>query len=464
MPVFASQTIAVSIAVFVLTVFAAGCCRQPSGTPPTQANAASSPAWNEPRPTSSSTPRGAEPRHPAQPPKRTARRLPSLDAECGHAVAFAGFSTTADGDAGGTLFYHDPGDNILAGVVHSWDARPGSSAVICGTRRPIIVLAGAGAFTVMGAAAITPLPPAEAEGAIEVPDPSMPDLSQNIDGRQNGLCGPTSAADVLYAISGRRPRVLEGYVRGPAADAEDDVRRILLGLPRGESLGGLASAMQMTDLQKGTTPVGLSEGLLGWLDATDPGVWTGSLVWLDDMQRPAQEQLRFFQTLAAGQRRGGGAVLLLWPGSEFADGSVAEVEAKLEAQADGGGSGRDRPAATAAAAGFPEESDQSHSSATPPSATPKGFEGGKTKPDDIAKAVRTAKAEMSAAREAFDSSHWDKASDALKRVVAAAGPHAMQSDECFEVLNEASGLAERLDQARPHGTPDRHTRRRTQFD
>ncbi|MEI8368132.1 MAG: hypothetical protein WCJ31_06830 [Planctomycetia bacterium] len=384
-------------------------------------------------------------------------------------MAFAGFSTTADGDSGGSLFYCDPGDNILAGIRHRWEVRPSASPVICGTRRPTIVLAAAGAFTVMGAAVISPLPVAESSAAIQAPDPWMPDLSQNIDGKANALCGPTSAADVLYAIAGRRPEVLVGYQRGPAAESDEDVRRLLLGPQQGALIGGLAASMKMPGYTKGTTPKALVDGMKSWLNDADPAGWTTELNWLDDSPRPEQEQLRFFQTLAAGQRRGGGSVLLLWPGSEFADGSVADAEAAGE-------QAKDRPTAQRRPDGSDgkasNSSDSTHPNGGPRDASAprsakaddRGFTPAAASPEEIEKAATAARSAMDAANTAFKKGRWERASDALRRAMAAAVPYASRSEECQKVLDEANALAEQLNQSRPHTSNERGTGRTTAFD
>jgi len=385
-------------------------------------------------------------------------------------VAFAGFSKTADGDSGGSLFYCDPGDNILAGIRHRWEVRPSASPVICGTRRPTIVLAAAGAFTVMGAAVISPLPLAESSAAIQAPDPWMPDLSQNIDGKANALCGPTSAADVLFAIAVRRPEVLVGYQRGPAAESDEDVRRLLLGPKPGTPVGGLAAVMKMSGVAEGTTPKALVEGMESWLNDADPGAWTSELNWLDDRPRPEQEQLRFFQTLAAGQRRGGGAVLLLWPGSEFADGSVADAEAageqaKRRPPGQPRPDGRDRSASESSGSSRPDgNAPRDASGPARANADNRGFTAAAASPEDIAKATAAAKSAMEAANTAFKKGRLDQTADALKKAMAAAAPHASQSEECQQVLDDANALAEQLNQSRPRTSDERGPERRTVFD
>ena len=450
--------------------FVATGCRQGSDTPSPAKNTETSPA----PPAQRSKPRSAreheKPRHPAQPKGSAARRLPSPAAECGHAIAFAGFSTTAEGDGSGSLLYCDPGDNVLAGMGHRWEVRPSASPVICGTRRPTVVLAAAGAFTVMGAAVISPLPPAESPGAIQPPDPWMPDLSQNIDGKQNALCGPTSAADVFYAIAGRRPQVLAGYQRGPALESDEDVRRLLLGAQPGKPVACLAACMQMTEDTKGTTPKALVEGMESWLHDADPGGWTSTLQWLDDSVRAEQEQLRFFQTLAATQRRGGGAVLLLWPGSEFADGSVADAEA-TEAQTSrrppngASAEGSERNAADGPDSTRPNVDAARHASPDPrANAGGRGFSGAAASPEEIAKAAKSARAALEAAKSAVNKGRWEQASEALKNAMEAAAPYASQSEQCLQILDEANELAERLNQSRPRTTDHRGSERMTEFD
>lgn len=459
------------LAIIAVGVVATGCRPDRAAPSPSGAGSKSlpeSPRRSEPK----SNQREEKPRHPAQVPSSTGkpRRFPSPTAECGHVVAFAGFSTTVDGDNGGTLLYCDPGDNILAGTGHLWEVNPGGSPVICGTRRPTIVLAGAGAFTVMGAVFVSPLTAAESSEVIVAPDPWMPDLSQSLDGKVNALCGPTSAADVLYAIAGRRPQVLAGYRRGPAPEADGEVRRLLIGSHPGKEVGGLAAIMQIRGEKDGTTPITLVAGMESWLEDSDPGAWTSALLWLDDEPRPKQEQLRFLQTLAAVQRRGGGAVLFLWPGSEFADGSVADAEA-AEGQAKehpssptGRASGDGEVANVPDAANSREPAGRKTASKPPRIPGGRGFSGAAASPENIAKAAKTAEAALEAAKSAINGGRWDQAAAALKKAMEAAGPHASVSEGCLEILDEANALAERLNRSRPHTADRRGSERMTEFD
>jgi hypothetical protein len=220
------------------------------------------------------------------------------------------------------LLVCDPGDNVLEDVMHSWDAKPRGMPVHFGRQRPTIVLQPAGVFTVTGAVVVTPR--SEAVGKpwmAETLAPAMPDLSQDISEKWPGLCGPASAADVLFSMHDRHDDVLAGFHRGPAEAANAGVVRLVVGGLEKIEPGSLAGLMDVGQAGVGATNEGMRQGLASWLEKVDPEGWIVKLDWLDDAdgERPPERQREFFGRLAAAVEAGGGAVLCLWPGSEFAD-------------------------------------------------------------------------------------------------------------------------------------------------
>jgi hypothetical protein len=254
-----------------------------------------------------------------QRPKPAGRPAPT--AQCGHAVAFAGWRPDGAG-VRDVLLVCDPGDNVLEDVMHSWDAKPRGMPVHFGRQRPTIVLQPAGAFTVTGAVVVTPRSEAVGEPRMaETLAPAMPDLSQDLSEKWPGLCGPASAADVLFSMHDRHDDVLAGFDRGPAEAANAGVVRLVVGGLEKIEPGSLAGRMDVGQAGVGATNEGMRRGLASWLDKVDPEGWTVKLDWLDDAdgERPPEQQRKFFGRLAAAVEAGGGAILCLWPGSEFAD-------------------------------------------------------------------------------------------------------------------------------------------------
>ena len=270
-------------------------------------------------------------------PKPAGRPAPT--AECGHAVAFAGWRPDKSGGRD-VLLVCDPGDNSLEEIGHAWDGPSRSLPVHFGKQRPTVILQPAGPFTVTGAVVVRPRS-AEARKPrmSETVARAMPDLSQDISPTWSGLCGPTAAADVLFSMHARDDDVLAGFERGPGGDADAATARLIAGGLEAIEPASLAGRMGIGPDGRGVTNDGMRRGLASWLDEADRDGWEVELDWFDDSvgDRPRAPQREFFGRLAAAVDAGGGAILCLWPGTDFADQPIeppaAEGTATPEQQA-----------------------------------------------------------------------------------------------------------------------------------
>jgi len=249
-------------------------------------------------------------------------------------VAFCGWRPEPDARRD-VIWVSDPGDNVLAEVGHLWDSQPHDLPIYYGRRRPTLVLEPAGVFTITGAVVIEARGPAAKplqEG--EVRAEGMPDLSQDFNPAWPGLCGPASVADVLFSMEASGHSVLAGFPRGPGPQADAGVVALVSGDPERITPHSLAGRMGIGPDAVGATNNGLRDGAAAWLDEQAPDRWRVRLDWLDDEFRTRDEQQAFFGRLAAAVASGGGAVLCLWPGAEFADEAVDEegpTEDRVEA-------------------------------------------------------------------------------------------------------------------------------------
>lgn len=270
---------------------------------------------------------------PPQRPVPSGRPAPS--AQCGHAVAFAGWKPDGGG-ARDVLHVCDPGDNSLAEVGHTWAADPRDLPIHFGRQRPSVILEPAGAFTVTGAIVVTPRRGGSAEPLMqEIRAAEIPDLSQDFSPRWSGLCGPTSAADMLFAIGARHVEVLAGRSPGPGDEADAGVALMIAGGMDRITPRSLAGRMGVRSDGVGATNEGMRRGLEAWLDEFTPDAWQTRLDWFEDAagERPPREQREFFGRLAAAVEAGGGAVLCLWPGTEFANEPVQPPAQERDAAA-----------------------------------------------------------------------------------------------------------------------------------
>jgi|GEM_PF-2951981 len=348
---------------------------------------------------------------------------------CGHAVAFAGWRP---GNVGAdVLLIHDPADNGESqsgsgDPIHSWKPKPLLLPVRYGERRPGVTLLPAASYSIAGAVVVASTGAAGRPRSGPVLAAAMPDLSQNFPGRGPGLCGPTSAADILYSIAPTRSAVLDGVGRVPAAN--EDVAALVLG---GD---GLAELMAIHAEDEGATNDGIRAGLEAWLAKADPGAWAVSLEWLEDEPRSQAAQQRFLERLAAAVAGGGGVVLCLWPGHDQAEaGGARDVPVGGASR----GSAGAQPAASAGGAGSAD---------------------GNRAAGDQATAVAEAKKSMEAARRSLERGLNAEAVEAVGRAVAAVRRPAVSDPACRECLNEALGLAAEIDRRAPAGSPIRTTK------
>jgi hypothetical protein len=187
------------------------------------------------------------------------------------------------------------------------------------------VLQSAGAYTITGAIIVEPRGDKANDRSVGPFVTGMPDFSQNFNPAWPGLCGPTSAADVLYHMAISRPDVLPGIPRGPSAEADNALAEMLTGSMKAILPQSLAGRMGSEKDGDGTTNIGVQQGLESWLSEYDANRWTVSLEWFDDEPRDRSTQQLFLNKLADGLAAGGGAVLCLWPGTEYVDGAVSDA-------------------------------------------------------------------------------------------------------------------------------------------
>jgi hypothetical protein len=442
---------------------------------PAQASGSESNARSEPPPgPTESKPTPA----PASPPARSPGEAPGPDKLCGHAIAFAGWKANAEGEADRLSFF-DPGDNELDGgkTTHQWKARPAEAPVFLGRLRPTIVLEPAGAFTVCGAVVIRASRNTQADKAMRNYSENIPDLSQHLGNGLTGLCGPTSAADLIFGFSTRRPAIQAGLSRGPSAEANRQASRLIAGVDGEVDHDSLAGRMGLRPGQDGVTNDGIQRGLKSWLDEHDRDAWEVELSWLDDEQKTPEQQTTFFRTLESAGRSGGGAILCLWPGAEFADASAQEANGSVGAggtagssQSRGGAAGKSNRSVAGSTAGNQgdpvsqgEAGGQAETGKTLPggeqgedtsanSASRKGFRGRKPDQKAIESAITKANAEIAQAERSAAQGDVSSALESLGEAISALRPHARSDPRCRAALSKAKALAVSLNGAAPQGS------------
>jgi hypothetical protein len=344
---------------------------------------------------------------------------PAPTAICGHAVAMAGWR--AAGSGADAILICDPADNAVTGSGgHDWQPQPRALPIHYGKRRPSVVLLPSAAFTITGAIVVTarrPSQPSDREAAA-----GMPDLSQHFDDRDTGLCGPTSAADVLFAMAGRTPAVLPDHQRGPSARSDAAVRLLIAGDPavRQRDPASLAGRMGISIGGHGATNQGIRNGIDAWLAEVDPDAWQVSLDWLEDGEKPPSQQQAFFRRLAAAIEGGGGAVVCMWPGSEFADGSV------------------EQPAAETAAA---QAANAEPAKPTAAAVDPVNTLPGRPATGSPADAAREARKSLASARRELAAGDVFDALEQAGKAIEVVRPHAAGDADCRAELAAAQGLA-----------------------
>lgn len=374
-----------------------------------------------------------------QRPKPAGRPAPA--AQCGHAVAFAGWRPDGGGVRDAVLVC-DPGDNSLEEVSHAWNGKPREIPVHFGRQRPTLVLQPAGAFTVTGAIVVTPRSEMIGEPRmVETLATAMPDLSQDFSEKWPGLCGPTSAADVLFSMHSRDDDVLAGFDRGPGDGADAGIVRLVSGGVEAIEPRSLAGRMGVGADGVGATNEGMRKGIASWLDELDPEGWKVQLDWFGDAdgERPREQQREFFGRLAAAAEAGGGAIICLWPGSEFADACIEPSTASAnDTEPSGRGANPGPPAAQGRPpaaqlpdAGFP----------TPPPAAGRPADlPGRPEEVDQAKVLSRAKRKLDSAQRRFQRGDAAEAYEEAVEAVALLASVPQPDDEVRTMLADAVGL------------------------
>jgi hypothetical protein len=335
---------------------------------------------------------------PVRPPRPEPEGRPARTARCGHAVAFAGWRPDESG-VRDVLLVCDPGDNWVAEVGHAWAGKPREIPVHPGRQRPSLVLDSAETFTVTGAVIAVPQGrETERPRMAATAAAAMPDLSQDFSPLWPGLCAPTSAADVLFSIGSRKARILTGFDRGPGEAADTGAARLIAGGDKRIGPDSLAGRMGIGQNGIGVTNEGMRRGFASWLDAVDPGAWQVRLDWFDDAvgERDRADQRMFFGRLAAAVEAGGGAIVCLWPGTEFTDAPVGTPPEPTEENAD---VKLPKPPAGSADAGPREPAlpEADFPDLPPPAAGPAGLPG-RSEPFNPAATAAKADARLDSAR------------------------------------------------------------------
>jgi hypothetical protein len=388
-------------------------------------------------------------------------------------VAFAGWRPTGDGTRD-RLLVCDPGDNALEGrPLHGWDAKPREIPIYFGTRRPNVVLLPAGSFTVHGAVLIRPTSEAtdNAPRKEEATADGMPDLSQDINPAWVGLCGSTSGANVLYCMAQRKSGVLPDFPRGPSAVADEGVVRLLTGQPTEVLPRSLAGRMGTSQAGYGATNAGMREGMESWLNEHDSGSWTVTLDWFDDAEKPREQQRDFFGRLADAVRNGGGAILCLWPGTEFSNAPVAEsdsAQSSGDADADGETPSAQQPT-NKSPPGRPRSPqprpegdlpDDSFPAVPPASATPRPALPGRTGSGPSPKeAVAQAQQQINEARRQLTRNEPTQAFEHATRAVAVLHEHGGDDADSAKTLADALALCKEIEPRLPKPARDSSERR-----
>jgi len=260
----------------------------------------------------------------------------------GHAIAVGGLREAGAGRL--QLAVLDPADNEAAtGDAenaaagdreegprrHDWLPIPYRLDVRWGRQRPAIELREGRLFTIVGAVLIQPAT-AAARLTVNASAPRMPDLSQNLRPQWPGLCGATAAADLLYRIGHRDPAVIAGRPHGPAPAADPGADRLIAGVAtalgrpqdRQPAIAADSLAGRMGNRNgRGATALGIVQGLRSWLEDHADESWRADLAFLDDAtaERSPADQQAWFGRLGAAIAAGGGSLLLLWEGADWAD-------------------------------------------------------------------------------------------------------------------------------------------------
>lgn len=386
------------------------------------------------------------------PPRPVPRGRPAPTAQCGHAVAFAGWRPDETG-VRDVLLVCDPGDNSRENVRHVWESKPRELPVHFGRQRPAVVLQPAGTFTITGAVVVAPQKVAiGAARMTETLAPGMPDLTQDFSSRWPGLCAPTSAADVLFSLREKDEKLRSSLVLGPNAKADEGVTRLISGGLERISPTSLAGRMGVGQEGMGATNDGMRQGLAAWLDYVSPGSWNAELDWFDDAasDRRRAEQRAFFGRLAAAVDAGGGAIICLWPGSEFSENSVGPSDPQVSEQATGRESSDSAaPGAPAQARGDLPTLPEATFPEIPPLEQPPGGLPGRSAPLDPAAAVSQAEKKMEQARGRLDGGRAEAALELATEAVSLLHEASRQDPSARARLATAIALCRECDGRMP---------------
>lgn len=399
-----------------------------------------------------------QPRKPPVRPKTSGK--PSPEATSGHAVAFAGWKPSKDG-IHDVLLLCDPGDNSMEGrLLHGWSAKPRELPLFFGKRRPHIVLLPAGAFTITGAIVVAAADKANSPPPYQAPVTAegMPDLSQDFNSAWIGLCGATSGANILFYMGQKTPTVLRGFPRGPSAEADAGVVELITGGPDRIDSDSLAGRMGTADDGFGATNIGIRAGMESWLEQHDEGHWAVALDWFADEEKTREQQRIFFSRLAAAVHSGGGAILCLWPGTEYSDSSAAD-EAANPTSAD-----HSPPRDTTEASSPSRRSASPSSDSSPPDPLPEADfpslppEPSASRPTLPARAasgptesqaIDQARQQLNSARSRLERNDPARAFTHVTRAVALLRQHGGDGNEAKALLAEALALSKEIESRLP---------------
>ncbi len=386
---------------------------------------------------------------------------PSPAARSGHAVAFAGWKPSKDGSRDVVLLC-DPGDNAMEGrILHGWDAKPRELPVYFGRRRPNIVLLPAGAFTITGAVVVAAADAEKSSSPQPEPAmaPGMPDLSQDFNPAWIGLCGSTSGANILFHMAQQTPKVLRGFPRGPSNEADAGVVKLIVGDRERIHPDSLAGRMGTSKDGAGATNLGIRAGMQSWLDDNDEGRWSANLDWFDDQEKSREQQRDFFARLAASVRGGGGAILCLWPGTEYSDSAVGEDEASAAATDPSDSQDASTPAPASAKPAASNSADTATQAPLPdaafPALPPSPSEARPTLPGRTPsglterEAIEQAAKQLASARARLESDEPAKAFDHVTRAVTLLRQHGGDNVEAADLLADAMALSKEIERRMP---------------
>ena len=259
----------------------------------------------------------------------------------GHVISYVGHTWNED-SKDLHLFFHDPADNNPIDTlehnekdlkaIHNWLSKPTKRIVSCGTRRPSIVLTNDLSYTIVGAIKLQPNRPFQ-QNNFHPPlsyAHGMPDLSQHIRTEWTGLCAATAAADMLYYAALRNPQFTEGRHPGPGEKADKAANSLIATRIETDnqnkfqndfvSPSSLAGLMHNNE-GKGATAIGIAHGLRNWLDNRNINNWRVDIDFLDDTVPLVESTIQqdWLLSLASLTAQGGGAILLLWEGVDWAN-------------------------------------------------------------------------------------------------------------------------------------------------